>query len=137
MKPDRVFVYGTLKRGQSRENCWPRKPLTVEPATVRGTLYDLGPYPGLTDGNDLVAGELWQFAAQDMAGTLAALDQVEGYRDQDEDEYRRVILQCAVNQKRLTAWAYHYARPGARTVASKIRPDNQGICRWPASFPMP
>jgi gamma-glutamylcyclotransferase (GGCT)/AIG2-like uncharacterized protein YtfP len=53
-----VFVYGTLQRGGVRERCWPRKPIYVEVARVRGALYDLGPYPALVEGSDFVAGEL-------------------------------------------------------------------------------
>ena len=53
--PILVFVYGTLKRGEARARLWPRKPQAVEPATVRGTLYDLGDYPALVPGDDTVA----------------------------------------------------------------------------------
>lgn len=44
----RVFVYGTLKRGQSNHDPFCRGVLSIEEATVRGRLYEL-PYgfPGL------------------------------------------------------------------------------------------
>jgi gamma-glutamylcyclotransferase (GGCT)/AIG2-like uncharacterized protein YtfP len=134
-----VFVYGTLKRGQSREKCWPRKPTSIQAATVRGTLYDLGPYPGLIAGDDLVAGEIWHFAAKDMAATLAALDEIEGYHGQnyhgqDDDEYRRVIVECAIGEKHVAAWAYQYARPAVLASAQRITPNGQGVCQWRAVF---
>lgn len=128
--PSAVFVYGTLKRGQSRENCWPRKPLSVEAAMVRGALYDLGPYPGLAAGSDQILGELWQFAAEDMPATLAALDEIEGYHNRDDDEYRRVIVECVVEKKRVTAWAYYYARTATLIDGRRMAPDHRGVCSW-------
>jgi gamma-glutamylcyclotransferase (GGCT)/AIG2-like uncharacterized protein YtfP len=128
--PCAVFVYGTLKRGQSREKCWPRKPVSIEAATLRGALFDLGPYPGLAEGKDWVAGELWQFTTNDMSVTLAALDEIEGYRSREDDEYRRVIIECTVDRKSVAAWAYRYARSAALTTARRIRPNPQGICQW-------
>src|SRR5262249_38272795 len=108
--PSAVFVYGTLKRGQSREKSWPRTPLSIEPATVRGQLYDLGPYPGLIEGSDIVAGELWTFAPQDMPPTVAVLDEIEGLYGRENDEYRRVIIECLSSGHKFAAWTYHYAR---------------------------
>lgn len=48
-----LFVYGTLKRGQCRETMWPRPPVSVRPAFIRGRLYDLGPYPAIWCGDCL------------------------------------------------------------------------------------
>jgi gamma-glutamylcyclotransferase (GGCT)/AIG2-like uncharacterized protein YtfP len=75
--PSAVFVYGTLKRGEVRARSWPRLPLKVDPATVRGTLFDLEAYPALVEGNQIVAGELWHFAPDDIPETLAVLDMIE------------------------------------------------------------
>src|SRR5436853_6029420 len=33
-----LFVYGTLQRGQCREQFWPHPPISVEGATIRGQL---------------------------------------------------------------------------------------------------
>lgn len=52
-----IFVYGTLKRGEEREAMWPRWPVRVEAATTLGILYDIGPYPALAAGDDVVEGE--------------------------------------------------------------------------------
>ncbi len=65
-----VFVYGTLKTGQCRESCWPRKPLEVRRAWTLGALYDTGPYPALFAGEDMVAGQVWIFDADDMQQLL-------------------------------------------------------------------
>lgn len=130
--PTAVFVYGTLKRGQSRENCWPHQSLSIDTATVRGALFDLGPYPGLVAGDNLIAGELWQFRAEHIPATLAALDEIEGYQGRDDDEYRRVIVECLTGEKNTSAWAYYYARSAALTSSRRIHPNHQGICQWSA-----
>ena len=127
---DRVFVYGTLKRGEAREKCWPRRPLSVEPATVRGRLYDLGPYPALIEGAETVAGELWNFAAEDLSPTLAALDEIEGYRGREEDQYRRVVIQCRLPGGEVAAWTYLFSRLQDIARATKIPPDENGVRRW-------
>jgi len=129
--PSAVFVYGTLKRGQSRETCWPRKPTSVESATVRGELYDLGPYPGLIEGGDVVAGELWRFAAEDMQATFETLDEIEGIFGREDDEYRRVIVECFLGEQKFIGWTYHYARRATLTSARRIAPNRHGICEWP------
>jgi gamma-glutamylcyclotransferase (GGCT)/AIG2-like uncharacterized protein YtfP len=129
--PSAVFVYGTLKRGQVREKFWPRRPLRIEPATVRGLLSDLGPYPALVEGDNLVAGELWQFAAQDMPATLAALDEVEGCQGNSDDLYRRVVVQCRTAAGDVAAWSYFYGRGDEIARARPIPPGADGVCRWP------
>lgn len=80
MSSQRFFVYGTLKRGQCREGCWPAAPLSVCEAAVRGSLLCLGAYPGLIPGDQWVRGELWEIAQQDVEATLRVLDQIEGYQ---------------------------------------------------------
>lgn len=78
---NRLFVYGTLKRGECRESMWPRRPLAVRVAYVLGSLYDLGEYPGLWCGDEQpdewVAGELWTIADDDLDVTLRVLDEIE------------------------------------------------------------
>jgi gamma-glutamylcyclotransferase (GGCT)/AIG2-like uncharacterized protein YtfP len=129
-EPTAVFAYGTLKRGEVREKCWPRKPVAVESATVRGVLYDLGSYPGLADGEDLVAEELWRFAAEDMRGTLSALDEVEGFYGREDDEYRRVVVTCETAAGVVNAWTYLYARVSELRPDRRVKADANGFCWW-------
>jgi gamma-glutamylcyclotransferase (GGCT)/AIG2-like uncharacterized protein YtfP len=107
--PANIFVYGTLKRGECREACWPRPPLEVIPATVRGLLYDMGPYPALAEGDGWVAGEIWRLESTDVATTLAALDQIECYGIDDVDLYVRKVVSCSTSSDRCTAHAYFLA----------------------------
>jgi gamma-glutamylcyclotransferase (GGCT)/AIG2-like uncharacterized protein YtfP len=130
-QPLAIFVYGTLKRGHVREACWPRRPVKVEAAAVRGTLYDLGPYPALVEGSDLVAGELWHFAAEDLPATLAALDRIEGYSGGAGDLYRRAVIECRSDDGTVKAWTYWYARATELETAQRVKPDKDGLCRWP------
>jgi gamma-glutamylcyclotransferase (GGCT)/AIG2-like uncharacterized protein YtfP len=96
-------------------------------------LFDLGPYPGLIEGDDIVLGEVWEFSAEDLPATLDVLDEIEGYRGRDGDEYQRIIVECTLGEKSVIAWAYHYARAAALTAARRIAPNQEGIYQWPAS----
>jgi gamma-glutamylcyclotransferase (GGCT)/AIG2-like uncharacterized protein YtfP len=125
-----VFVYGTLKRGECREKCWPIPPREVVPATVLGLLYDLAPYPGLVAGRHRVAGEAWHFAEADMPVTLAALDDIEGAYGRDGDEYHRDVVLCSTATGDLYAWAYFYQRVHELHSAKPIWPNAEGFCCW-------
>lgn len=87
------FVYGTLKRGQYREHCWPVAPLSVRPAWTGGCLFSRVDYPAMTSGDDRVLGELWTFADQHVAQVVARLDQIEGTNQpRQPDLYRREVV---------------------------------------------
>ena len=75
----KLFVYGTLKRDQLRGAVWPRAAVAICSAVVRGEMWDLGSYPGLTHGTDWCLGELWSIAIEDLEVTLSVLDDIEGY----------------------------------------------------------
>ena len=135
-QPTSIFVYGTLKRGQCRERCWPRPPLRIEPATVRGALYDLGPYPALVEGNDCIAGELWHLSPSDMHASLLELDRVEGFRSRASDLYQRVTITCQTASVAVAAWTYRFARTEQLKPLQRILPNPEsGQCRWPTSDP--
>jgi gamma-glutamylcyclotransferase (GGCT)/AIG2-like uncharacterized protein YtfP len=128
----RVFVYGTLQQGEELSHLWPHAPLAVEAAVVTGRLHDLGPYPALVAGTDLVAGELWKLDPEHMAATLAVLDDVEDYGQEGEDDlYVRTIVECRVGDGRVErAFTYLFADPSALVSAPVIAPDSDGLCRW-------
>ena len=127
-----IFVYGTLKRGQLRASQWPRAPLDVASATTRGRLYDLGGYPALLPGDDLIAGEVWRMLPEDIDATLRVLDQIEGYDDSDDDLYKREIVACRVADGHATkAFTYYFARPLPEDF--RVLPNSQGHCIWNAA----
>jgi len=70
-----VFVYGTLKRGQSNHHWLSGARWQGEVALAGLVLHDLGPFPMAVEGEGTVRGELY---AVDAAG-LARLDVLEGH----------------------------------------------------------
>lgn len=126
-----IFVYGTLKRGHERARLWPGEPLRITPATTRGALYDLGPYPALVDGEDLVAGELWVYSVDQMDEILSVLDRVEGIDLGDVRSYiRREIPVLSVENELRTAYAYLYADPAGLSKEIRVQPNERGWCEW-------
>jgi gamma-glutamylcyclotransferase (GGCT)/AIG2-like uncharacterized protein YtfP len=88
---ERIFVYGTLRRGGSRDVLRHYEGVSfVITAQVRGVLYDLGEYPGmrLKSSAGWIRGEIFDIHAAGMA----ALDDWEGIdpRAPGEGSYRRV-----------------------------------------------
>lgn len=90
-----VFVYGTLRRHEANAHLLEKAEIVAEQAWVFGTLYDTGNgYPALvlkmpaSDTGTKVYGELYRVTAQQ----LAALDELEGYREGRADNlYERVV----------------------------------------------
>jgi gamma-glutamylcyclotransferase (GGCT)/AIG2-like uncharacterized protein YtfP len=106
----RVFVYGTLKPGQSNHlaYCGDRS-IAVQTAKVRGQLFDLPMgYPGMVSGKDWVKGYLLSFTDE---AVLADLDRLEDYssdRPSHENEYQREWVEVFDRAERSQgfAWAY-------------------------------
>src|SRR5262249_26308342 len=100
-----VFVYGTLKRESPKEpHRLLRSATYLSRASIRGTLYDLGRYPGLIRGSnsdDRVFGELYQLSEDDASRALRRLDEYEG----NEYERRRVYVTLP-SGRRKAAWTY-------------------------------
>lgn len=70
------------------------------PGRVRGTLIDLGTYPGLVEGQGLVSGEVYRIDTPEL---LPAVDREEGYNF--ERRRRKIAL---TDGRTAWAWAYHY-----------------------------
>jgi len=126
-----IFVYGTLKRGEERARCWPYAPTKIEWATIRGELRDLGPYPALVEGTELVLGELWHIAAEHFPRTLAVLDEIECFGNEGVDLYvrRAVEARTLANESR-EAYTYYIAHPSEIAAAATVTPDRDGFCCW-------
>jgi gamma-glutamylcyclotransferase (GGCT)/AIG2-like uncharacterized protein YtfP len=134
-----VFVYGTLKTGQCREGCWPRRPREIRKAWTRGELYDTGPYPAMFPGEDMVAGQVWIFDRSDMEAVIRELDLVEEYQPGQESTnlYNRQVIECFDQQgDGWSAFTYIYGRENERGFFKRMRADyswgERRLAVWPA-----
>ncbi len=75
----RVFVYGTLMRGEPNHSLLERSRCLGEARTEpRYNLFDLGPYPAMTEsGETSVHGEVFEVSGEH----LQAIDALEGHPD--------------------------------------------------------
>lgn len=96
----RLFVYGTLMRGQPAHRLMRGARLIGRAATRRGfALHDLGPYPAaVRAGRGRIRGELYAMPA-------AMLRRLDAYENCPA-EYRRAIIATALG----AAWIYVYPR---------------------------
>jgi len=131
MRPKRnqyLFVYGTLREsaGHSMHAVLARSAAFAGRATVRGTLYSLGEYPGLVpsqDGTELVQGEVYEIEEAAVERTLAIFDDYEGLGPGDPlpHQYRRELVTTVLDDgRKVSAWAYILNRPleGLRRIDS-------------------
>ena len=95
-----VFVYGTLRRGSARAMSitFPNAKFIAD-AKVSGSLYDLGPYPGLllNESTSLVFGEVYEVDDE----TLNRLDDFEA-----SSNYRRKQVEIFLGTDSRTGWTY-------------------------------
>lgn len=136
---EHIFVYGTLKRGECREGCWPRIAANIRPAWTSGSLVDLGPYPALIAGHDHVRGELWSFHPADVEAVLHRLDQVE-VTDQPGlvNEYDRIRVTVTLDDGQTeSAYAYRFSEqqplPAVRRLTPNMHFNGQAFVVWPDS----
>jgi gamma-glutamylcyclotransferase (GGCT)/AIG2-like uncharacterized protein YtfP len=87
---EKVFVYGTLRRGQRYYPQIADWVESAEPATAKGILYHLPDgYPAMVPGEGTVQGEL--LTLRDSEAAIAVMDQIEGYDGAGkENEYVRI-----------------------------------------------
>jgi gamma-glutamylcyclotransferase (GGCT)/AIG2-like uncharacterized protein YtfP len=134
-----LFVYGTLKRGQSNHERFCRGLISAREATVRGRLYELPfGFPALvvpeadvraTGTTDYLADaeasheeaepsempSSWDavqgelLAFDDPEERLPVLDRLEGFRPGEKSLYRRVLIPATLTQTGTTILAWAYA----------------------------
>ena len=106
---DRLFAYGTLMTGFSRRPLLGGALLEAR-GRIRGTLLDLGEYPGvLLDSGGWVVGELYR--VPDMVKRLSGLDRAEGFDPADEATspfVRRRVAVLVGDGSTREAWVYVY-----------------------------
>ena len=95
-----VFVYGTLRRGCAGAMSirFPKSKFIAD-AKVKGSLYDLGAYPGLllNESDSLVIGEVYEVNDE----TLTNLDDFEA-----SSHYWRKQVQISFGTNRRRCWVY-------------------------------
>ncbi|MBU6251473.1 MAG: gamma-glutamylcyclotransferase [Cyanobacteria bacterium REEB417] len=74
-RSERLFVYGTLKRGEPNHHLLQSCPYQGEAVMPGLLLYDLGPFPMAVAGEGEVRGELYALRRAELRGT----DRLEGY----------------------------------------------------------
>lgn len=130
-----VFVYGTLKRGQLRDQCWPVRPIEIADAWMRGSLYTGPSYPAMRDGGDRVRGEAWRFAGFHREIVIEVLDEIEGtYADDRANLYDRKVLPVFLlntDEQSVDASVYLYAIDPAIDGFSLLEPDEDSWVSWP------
>jgi gamma-glutamylcyclotransferase (GGCT)/AIG2-like uncharacterized protein YtfP len=121
---DRLFVYGTLRQGQTARSIVANSITRTVAAHAAGEIYafPMG-YPGFTegDGKSRVTGELiW---LDDLAATFGLLDAYEG------QDFVRVITRVTTAEGEIWAWVYTLADPGAVKLAHRI-PHGDWVRYW-------
>lgn len=116
---DFLFVYGSLMKGAPRHRLLgvPHDARFLAPARARGLLYDIGLYPGMTEGEGMVQGELYLVVE---AALGPRIDRYEDFDPSHPDaygagrhgsEFRRVRVRLAAPQ--VSAWTYLFTGPTA------------------------
>lgn len=98
-----VFVYGTLRMGDSRHGVHSFIEVLHEEAYLKGhNLLDLGAFPGVVPGDGVVRGEVHLY------DTLRVLDGIEGYREDDPKHslYIREKVMVETPEGNLQAYVY-------------------------------
>jgi len=114
---DLLFVYGTLLPGIASPTLAQllMRFTPLGPATMAGTLYDLGPYPAAVpdpQSDRQIRGEL--FGAPDDPSLLGILDHYEGHfpdRPAQSLFKRTKVNVIRADGQRVHAWAYLWNRP--------------------------
>ena len=111
-----VFVYGTLRRGGRNDIARYRPaPQLIGEASIAGTLFDLGAYPGIVlEGERRVRGEVYAIEP----AVEAALDVLEEVADDDSGEYikRRVRVDVGGRWFDCLVYEIHPMRIAGRAV---------------------
>lgn len=119
---DRLFVYGTLRAGQTARTMIEQHVARWEAATTEGALIAFPDYPGVLDGEaGTIHGELVWLTG--LAAAFALLDAYEG------DDFIRILKRCrAADGREEWAWCYVLADPRLGSAGTPI-PHGDWV-RW-------
>jgi gamma-glutamylcyclotransferase (GGCT)/AIG2-like uncharacterized protein YtfP len=111
-----LFVYGSLLSGfkSPAYEYMSRYFHLVAPATIRGTLYDMGEYPAAVpsgEGNE-IKGELYRIKNEpEFSYAIGQLDDYEGVRPEEGEAklYHRELTDVFHDNTNTRAWVYWYS----------------------------
>lgn len=113
--PSNLFVYGLLMSGFDNEaaSTLHRASEIVQPARIRGILYDLGSYPAAVyspSHTDYIHGEIIRIKPDLLTDILGLLDRFEGIDplSLSGPEYMRSVIPIEVDTATEHAWCYLY-----------------------------
>jgi len=128
---DRLFVYGTMRQGQTARSIIANSITRVMPAKASGQIFwfSMG-YPGYVENTKgTVIGEvLW---LSDLAATFGLLDAYEG------QDFARTLTQVTIDAsstnhlagETLWTWIYSLADPASAALGTLI-PDGDWVRHW-------
>lgn len=102
-----LFLYGTLRKGESAEGEIAADVVRRQPARARGRLLELNaPYPGAVFGPDegWLDGEIVWIRPATFQATLDRVDTYENV----PFLFRRIAIEVETEGKTVEAWAYTY-----------------------------
>jgi len=111
---DRLFVYGTLRAGQTSRSIVAAYVGRSTPAVARGSMYAFpSGHPGVVpdDAGD-ITGELLEL--NDLAAALPLLDAFEG------EDFLRVLTEVQVGDHRAWAWMYVLVSPALARLGVRV-----------------
>jgi gamma-glutamylcyclotransferase (GGCT)/AIG2-like uncharacterized protein YtfP len=122
---DRLFVYGTMRQGQTARSLVANSIKSTQPAHTSGRIYafPMG-YPGFTeaDATGKVIGEV--LTLTDLPATFGLLDAYEG------EDFARVIKQVTVaSGDEVWSWIYTLADPATIKLGTLIE-DGDWVRYW-------
>ena len=123
---DRLFVYGTLRQGQTARSLVANQIKRCEKASTTGAIYAFAMgHPGFVegDGSGTVVGEvIW---LSDLAATFGLLDAYEG------QDFARIIRKVTLSEtnEQVWAWIYTLSDPSAVTFGARIE-DGDWVRYW-------
>jgi gamma-glutamylcyclotransferase (GGCT)/AIG2-like uncharacterized protein YtfP len=108
MTKEKLFVYGTLRKGFPLHRYVSNGARFIGTGTIRGMLYDLGAYPGVYASDEgEVKGELYEL--QNGSVHLKELDRIEDYYPDDPEHslFIRVLTDVRLSDgSSIQAWVY-------------------------------
>lgn len=121
---DRLFVYGTLRSGQTARSLIADHVARAAWARTTGRLVAFPDYPGLVDesAGEIVGELVW---LTDLAAAFALLDAYEG------DDFIRVLKRCHLAEGG-EEWAWCYVLADAKVAAAGTPIPHGDWVRWQA-----